>query len=91
MDAVEWSVVVGMAVLVLGCLVYAVVRLMNEPRAGLDPKSQRLARLLLYPSFLDPLLARPMSRREKLGWLIVLAVMVGAVAFALFTGTGVRG
>jgi hypothetical protein len=91
MDAVEWSVVVGMAVLVLGCLAYAVVRLMNEPRTGLDPKSQRLARAFLYPRFLDPLLARPMSRREKIGWLIVLAVMVAAVAFTLITGIGVRG
>ena len=90
MDTVEWSVVLGMVVLVIGCLVYAVLRLMSEPRTGLDPRSQRLARVLWYPRFLDPLLAKPMSRREKLGWVIVIAVMVSAVALSLITGTGVR-
>ena len=90
MDVIEWSVVGGMALLVLGCLFYAVLRLMDAPRTGLEPRSQRLARAFLYPRFLDPLLARPMSRREKVGWLIVLAVMVAAVAFTSFTSIGVR-
>jgi hypothetical protein len=91
MDTVEWSVALGMTVLAVGGLVYILIRLTNEPRTNLDPKSQRLARLLLYPRFLDPLLAKPMSRREKLGWLIVLALIAGAVAFTSLTGIGARG
>jgi hypothetical protein len=81
MDAVEWSVVGGMAVLIVGCLVYAVIRLTGEPKTGLHPRSQGLARALGYPRFVDPLLAKPMSNREKLGWFIVLAVMIAVVAF----------
>jgi hypothetical protein len=90
MDAVEWAIFGGMVVLTVGCCVYALIRLMNEPRTGLDPRSQRFARAFGYPRLLDPLLTKPMARREKFGWFIVLAVMVGAIAFTLLTGIGVR-
>jgi hypothetical protein len=90
MDAIEWAVVGGMGLLILAALVYAIVRLMHEPRTGLDQRSTRLARLFLYPRFLDPLLAKPMTGREKIGWLIVVALMVAAVVFTAVTGIGVR-
>jgi hypothetical protein len=90
MDTVEWTIVVGFCALVLGVAVYAVVRLLQEPRSELDPRSQRLARLFLYPRFFDPLLAKALTRRELVGWLIVAIVMVGAIAFTLITGVGVR-
>jgi hypothetical protein len=90
MDAVEWTIVLGFGALVLAALAYAVVRLRREPRGELDPRSQRLARMLLYPRFLDPLLAKPLTVREKLGWLIVALVMIAAIAFTLITGIGVR-
>ena len=80
MSAVEWSVVLGLATLIVGCLVYAAIRLLNAPHTGLDSNSQRLTRWFGYPRFLQPLLARPMSRREKLGWLIVAVVIAAAVA-----------
>jgi len=79
MDAVEWSVLGGMAVLIVGCLVYAVVRLRSEPRTDPDPRSQRVARVLLYPRLFDPLLAKRLSSREKIGWLVVLVVAAAAV------------
>ena len=90
MDTVEWTVVLGFGALVVAAAVYAVLRLMQEPRGELDPRSQRLARLFLYPKLLDPLLAKPLTRREKLGWLIVALAMLAAIAFTLVTGIGVR-
>ena len=90
MDAIEFAVIVGFGALVLAALAYTVVRLLRDPRGQLDPASQRLARLFLYPKFLDPLLAKPLTRREKLGWFIVVVLMVAAVAFSLLTGVGVR-
>ncbi len=90
MDAVEWSIVLGLATLVVGAAAYAIVRLMQEPRGELDPRSQRLARIFLYPRFLDPLFAKPLTRREKFGWLIVGLAMIAAVAFTFITGIGLR-
>jgi hypothetical protein len=90
MDAFEWTVIGGLLFLIVCVLVYAIVRLAREPHTGLDQRSTRLARLFFYPRFLDPLLAKPMTGREKAGWLLVGLVMVAAVVFALYTGTGVR-
>lgn len=80
MSPLEWSVISGMVVLIMGCLVYAWIRLLDDARRDLDPKSQRLARALGYPRLLDPLFARPMSAREKFGWITVAVVIVVAVA-----------
>jgi len=91
MDAIEWAVIGGFLLLIVCASVYAIIRLAREPRAGLDQRSTRLARLFLYPRFLDPLLAKPMTGREKLGWVAVGALMVAAVVFTLYTGIGVRG
>lgn len=80
MSALEWSVILGVVVLIIGCLVYAWLRLLDDPGPDLDPTSRRLARALGYPKLLEPLFARPMSSREKFGWLIVAAVIVVAIA-----------
>jgi hypothetical protein len=90
MNAIEWTVIGGMVLLVVCVLLYALVRLAREPRTGLDQRSTRLARLFLYPRFLDPLLAKPMTGREKAGWAVVVALMLAAVVFTLYTGIGVR-
>jgi len=90
MDPIEWAIVGGMGVLVVGTLGYAILRLLHEPRTGLDERSTRLARLLLYPRLLDPLLAKPMTSREKLGWLVVVAAMIAAIVFTITSGIGIR-
>ena len=90
MDPIEWAIVRVMGLLVLGTLAYGIVRLMHEPRTELDERSTRLARLFLYPRFLDPLLAKHMTSREKIGWLVVIILMIAAIAFTLTTGIGVR-
>jgi len=89
-DALEWAVIGGMGLLVLGALLYTIVRLMHEPRTGVSDRPARLARLFLFPRFLDPLLAKPMTRREKAGWLFVLTLMIAVVVFTVVTGIGVR-
>jgi hypothetical protein len=78
MDAIEWAVIGGFLLLIVCASVYAIIRLAREPRAGLDQLSTRLARLFFYPRFLDPLLAKPMTAREKLGWVAVGALMVAS-------------
>jgi hypothetical protein len=68
------------ALLVLGTAGYVLFRLWRDPRPqNISAESQRLARSVGMPKLLDPLLARPHTRREKLGWLLVLIVMVLAV------------
>lgn len=70
------------AMLVLGALIYTVIRLHREPPPpNADPRAQRLARLAGFPSLFDGLLAHPMTRREKIGWLVFGVVVVLAVSF----------
>jgi hypothetical protein len=70
------------ALLVIGSLGYAVFRLWRDPRPqNLPMRSQRFARFMLFPRFFDPLLAKPLTRREKLGWLLFLLIAVLAVVF----------
>ncbi len=68
--------------LIVGALVYAVIRLLREPPPrDVSPRAQRLARLAGFPKLFDGLLARPMTRREKVGWLVFVIVLALAVAF----------
>ena len=70
-----------LAALVIGSLVYAVLRLLREPPPrDAVPRAQRLARLMGIPTLFDGLLARPLTRREKLGWLVVGVLIALAVA-----------
>jgi hypothetical protein len=55
------------------------------PPADLSETSKVIARITGFPKLFDGLVARPMTGREKLGWLIVVVVMVLA---ALFSGKG---
>ena len=68
--------------LVIGSLAYAIFRLVRSKEySRLDPKSQSLARAVGAPKLFDPLLARPMTSREKWGWLVFLVMTVAAIAF----------
>jgi hypothetical protein len=70
------------AVLVVGSLVYTIIRLWREPPPqDVSPKAQRLARLSGFPKLFDGLLARPMTRREIFGWLLYAIILVLAVTF----------
>jgi len=69
------------AMLVLGALIYTVIRLHREP-PNADTRAQRLARFAGFPSLFDGLLARPMTRREKMGWLVFGVVVVLAISFS---------
>ena len=72
------------ALLIIGSLCYAVIRLWREPPPqGMPPASQRLARLVGIPKLFDGLVAKPLTGREKLGW---LAFFVIAVVAVLLTG-----
>jgi uncharacterized PurR-regulated membrane protein YhhQ (DUF165 family) len=72
--------------LVLGVFFYIIARLLHEPHNNLDERSKRLARFFLYPRLFDPLLAKPLTRREKIGWLIVLLVAIAAIAISNYLG-----
>jgi len=74
--------------LLFGVIFYTIARLWHEPHDNLDEKSTRLARFFLYPKLFDPLLAKPLSRREKFGWFIVFLVAVAAIALSKYLGLG---
>ncbi len=68
--------------LVVGSLLYTIVRLFNEPPPkNISPKAQRLARLFGTPKLLDGLFARPMTGREKIGWVVFAFIVLVSVVF----------
>lgn len=68
------------ALLVIGALTYAVVQLWREPPSqDLSEWSQRLARFAGFPKFFDNLLAKSLTIREKLGWLLFFVIAVLAI------------
>jgi hypothetical protein len=71
--------------LVAGALAYTVIRLLREPPSStVNTKAKRLARIVGAPSLFDNLLARPMTRREKFGWLLFTVILLIA---AVVTGS----
>lgn len=79
----ELAIAFGLfAALVIGALIYAVVRLLrDEPPTNLSARSLRLSSRTGFPRLFDSLLARPLNQREKLGWLLFAFVVVLAVTF----------
>ena len=77
------AILIGIFIaLVLGVMGYALFRLVrSKEQSEIDPKSQSLARAVGAPKFFDPLLARPMTSREKWGWLVFVVITLAAVAF----------
>lgn len=70
------------AVLVVGTLAFIIVRLRREPPPEkLSSGAQQLARQAGFPSLFDGLLARHMTKREILGWVIFAFLVIVAVAF----------
>ena len=69
------------AVLVIGTIVYALVRLRRESHDDVNPKAKRLARLVLLPPIFDPLVAKALRRREIIGLVVLAVVMVLAITF----------
>lgn len=69
------------AALVVATLVYALWRLNREPRTGLNQRSTRIARILLLPRLFDPMVAKPLVRRELIGVVVLLVLMVVAVKY----------
>lgn len=68
--------------LTVGVFVYTVIRLLREPDPrDVSPRAQRLVRLAGLPKLFDGLLARTLTRREKIGWLIFGIVLALAVVF----------
>lgn len=71
---------IAFGVLVVGVFVYAVVQLWREPPSeDLSARSQRLARFAGFPRFFDNLLAKSLTIREKLGWLLFFVIAVLAI------------
>jgi hypothetical protein len=81
MAIVQVLLVLALALLIVGAVVYALIRSERDANSDIDPRSARLARLALLPHFFDPLVARPLKRREIIGFLVLVAVMVAAIAF----------
>ncbi|MEQ1775593.1 MAG: hypothetical protein ABL891_17590 [Burkholderiales bacterium] len=73
---------IAFAFLVAGALVYVVAKLWREPPSqNLSAQSQRLARFSGFPKFFDNLLAKSLTSREKLGWLLFFVIALLAVIF----------
>ncbi len=71
---------IAFALLVVGAITYVVVRLWREPPAqGLCEQSQRLSRFAGFPKLFDSLLAKSLTNREKLGWLLFFVIAVLAI------------
>ena len=88
MDTVTGTILVGFLFLVVFVLIYAMYRLATDPPAEVHPRSARLLRWVGYPKFFDPLLAKPLTKREKIGWLLFLLVVVLGILFTQLTGWG---
>jgi hypothetical protein len=52
-----------------------------NPNFAISLRGQRLARFFGYPRFMDGMLARPMTSREMLGWVVVAIIVLLAVVF----------
>ena len=81
MELVRALLILAFALLVVGAIVYALIKSENESRADVDPRSARLARLALLPRIFDPIVARPLKTREVVRVLVLIAVMIAAIAF----------
>ena len=69
------------AVLLVGAMAYALVRLSRESHDDVNPKAKRLARILLLPPIFDPFVAKPFLQREIIGLIFLVLLMVLAIAF----------
>ena len=85
------TILFAFGVFIVGVLIYVVYRLASDPRPDVEARSARIARWFGYPRFFDPLFAMPLTKREKIGWLIVVVIMISAFVFDHVTGTSVRG
>lgn len=83
------TILIAFGFLILGVLVYALYRLLTDPVPEVDPRSARLLRWIGYPKFLDSLLAKPLTKREKIGWLLFFLILVLGILFTQLTGLGV--
>lgn len=78
----EIAILIGLFfALVVSSLAYAIFRLVRSNELSeLDPKSKKLARAVGAPKLFEQLLARPMTSREKWGWLVFLMITIAAIA-----------
>jgi hypothetical protein len=83
------TIIIAFEFLILGVLVYALYRLLTDTGTEVDPRSVRLLRWIGYPKLFDPLLAKPITKREKIGWLLFFLILVVGVLFTQLTGLGV--
>jgi hypothetical protein len=83
------TIIIAFEVLILGVLVYALYRLLTDPGTEVNPRSARLLRWIGYPKSFGPLLAKPLTKREKIGWLLFFLILVLGVLFTQLTGLGV--
>jgi predicted nucleic acid-binding Zn ribbon protein len=83
------TILMGFLFFILFVLVYVLYRLVTDPPAETHPRSVRLLRWIGYPKFFDPLLAKPLTKREKIGWLLFFLVLVLGILFVQLTGLGV--
>jgi hypothetical protein len=84
------SILMGFLFFILLVLVYALYRLVTDPPAEVHAPSARLLRWIGYPKFFDPLLAKPLTKREKIGWLLFFLILVLGILFVQLTGLGVE-
>ena len=77
----DWAIAL-FGLVVLCALIYAIYRLSRDPPPNnLSRRSQTIARIFGVPKLFDALFARPLTRREKLGWLVFAVIVVLAVVF----------
>jgi hypothetical protein len=76
------TILIAFGFLILGVLlVYVLYRLLTDPTPEVDPRSARLLRWLGNPKFFDPIFAKPLTKREKFGWLLFFVIAVLAIIF----------
>lgn len=77
---------IGFGFLIL--LIYVLYRLLSEESPELDERSVKEGESLGIPKFFGPIFAKPLTKREKIGWLVFLVILVIGVLFTRLTGLG---
>jgi hypothetical protein len=79
-------IAIGFGFLLL--LTYVLYRLLSDESPKLDERSVKAGRLMGMPKFFAPIFAKPLTKREKIGWLVFLVILVLGVLFTRLTGLG---
>jgi hypothetical protein len=73
---------------VLLVLIYVLYHLLSDQPQSLDERSGKMGKSLGMPKVFAPIFAKPLTRREKIGWLVVFVILALGALFTRLTGLG---